>query len=80
MLSLQCSCQALAASESPGAHPLLGVKADGRTADRALETSAQPGSVLGCVGLCTGTQTQIHPPDGFPSSLDHLLPDWYTLP
>lgn len=41
-------CQALAASESPGAHQLLGVKTDGRAADRASETSMQPRSILGC--------------------------------
>lgn len=35
------------ACESPGALQLLGVKTNGRTADRALETPTQPASALG---------------------------------
>lgn len=71
-------CQALTTSESPGAHQLLGVKADGRAADRASETSMQPGSILGCGPL--HWDTHLDPSDVFPSYLAHLLPDCYTLP
>lgn len=76
--SIQSSCQTPAASESPGAHQLLGVRADGRAADRTLETSMQPGSVLRCGPLHCSAHPD--PLDVFPSYLAHLLPHWYTLP